>query len=281
MNYFVNADDFGLNQYRNEAVVYSFQKGISSKTSLIINSEFTEEAVELSKKYDFFDKVGLHINITEGIPLTVGLKEIRSYCNEDSTFVNTSPRSLLKVFSLSHIKVLRSEIEAQIKKYLDYGFTLPYIDTHNDIIFNLPVWYALEPLLLKYDISVIRGIEPYLFGYYRKSILSYLPLKYYFMMRYFKKKANKTKIIGGGRNINQFVCDMENSRTKRIGDINKLKLIEIIIHPDFDGKKYIDRTNFLKNNNTLIYNTLADTAMKISRFEMNKIECADICSYLY
>lgn len=196
MKIIVNADDFGLSQTRNKAVNYSLSQGICTQGSLIVNTPFSDEAVELAKSNGYADKLGLHINLTCSYPLSESIKRVASYC-QDGLFVSTAPRSLRKVFSFKYVHEIREEIEAQILKFKFYGLSLTHIDAHHDILFNIPVWLAVKPLLAKYNIKSVRGIEPYLFGFYRKSILSYLPLKYYFKFCFLRSRFKGTWIMGG------------------------------------------------------------------------------------
>ena len=217
----VTADDFGLNRERNIAVEYAVKENICTNVSLVVNTEYSREAVQIAKKNNFVDIVGLHINLTEGRPLT---SKILKYTNlvRDNKFISDNPRSLRKIFSFVGIGAIREEIEAQIIYYLDSGFTLKHIDFHNDVGFNLPVLIAIIPLLKKYKIKSLRGVEPYLFGFYRKSILSYLPIKYYYILCYKYLRCENTLILDGGRNINHFMQDIEGKNTRmKLGQISK------------------------------------------------------------
>lgn len=269
MRIIVNADDFGLNHERNVAVDYAIRNGICTQGSIILNSPFSDEAVSMAKEGGYYHKIGLHLNITYGNPLSSSILQISSYCR-DGFFIGSDPRSLNKVYSLGGIEEIREELESQITKFFDLGFTFRHIDAHNDILFNLSVWKAFKPLIKKYDIRHIRGVEPYLFGYYRKSILAYLPIKYYFMYRFLSlKEIGKCKILHGGRNVNQFYRDygllQRGEKTNRIiGNISSDGVYEVITHPDFDGTRYLDRTNFNQNK---VINSLHDTLTKIEGLE--------------
>lgn len=275
MRLIVNADDFGLSHSRNIAVDYAIRNGICTQGSIILNTPYSDEAVRMAKDGGYFHKIGLHINLTVAQPLSKPVVCLNKYCN-DGSFNGVNPRAIDKVFSLTGIRELREEIEAQIKLFIESGFTFRHIDAHNDILFNMPIWMAFKPLIKRYKISHIRGIEPYLFGYYRKSIPSYLPIKYYFMYRFLTLHGdNQCLILHGGRNVNQFKRDYDLLKAKQsthriVGNLQD-DVCEVITHPDFDGERYLDRTNFDKNR---IINSLEDTASKIERFD--KITYNDI-----
>lgn len=265
MKVIVTADDFGLNPNRNRAILYAMQNNICTQASLIVNSPYTEEAFQLAYKNGYIHKVGLHLNLTFGHPLTQSILRIKKYC-KDGMFSEGNPRSFRNVISLTNVKVIRSELEAQMKKFFDYGFTLRHIDSHNDILYNLPVWLALKPLLTKYKINSLRGIEPYLFGYYRnRNQFSYLPLKYYFLFFFKYVRIKNILILVGGRNINHFIDDYYGKYNfMRTGQISRDGVFEVIVHPDYDGENYIDRTNFDSFRNLF---TLDNTTEKLKGFE--------------
>ena len=269
MKLIVNADDFGLNHSRNVAVDYALRNGICTQGSIILNTPYSGEAVRMAKDGGYFHKIGLHLNLTAEKPLSKPIAHLDNYCKE-GVFISLNPRSKEKVFALKGISEVREELETQIKLFFELGFTFRHIDSHNDILFNMPVWMAFKPLIKKYHIKHIRGVEPYLFGYYRKSILSYLPIKYYFMYRFITlKSCHQCTILHGGRNVNQFKRDFDllkagSSTHRLIGNLHDDGIYEVITHPDYDGEKYLDRTNFDKNR--VIY-SLADTASKIEDFE--------------
>ena len=72
----VNADDFGYCEQRNRGIVKSFQDGIVSSASLLVNAESALEAIQLSKKCGI--PLGLHLNLTEGRPMKTHYKSLTS-----------------------------------------------------------------------------------------------------------------------------------------------------------------------------------------------------------
>ena len=72
----VNADDFGYCEQRNRGIVKSFQDGIVSSASLLVNAESALEAIQLSKKCGI--PLGIHLNLTEGRPIKTHYKSLTS-----------------------------------------------------------------------------------------------------------------------------------------------------------------------------------------------------------
>jgi predicted glycoside hydrolase/deacetylase ChbG (UPF0249 family) len=72
----INADDFGYCPRRNAAIVDLFRRQIISSTSLLINGDHANQARTLAAQYRI--PIGLHLNLTEGRPITTDLNRIRS-----------------------------------------------------------------------------------------------------------------------------------------------------------------------------------------------------------
>ena len=63
------ADDLGMSDARNRGILEAFQKGVVNRCSVAANSPAAERGLELMRQHGLLDKVGLHINLTEGEPL--------------------------------------------------------------------------------------------------------------------------------------------------------------------------------------------------------------------
>ena len=80
----INADDFGYCPERNRGIIESFKgKSISSST-LLVNSLFAKEAVELALANKL--PLGLHFNITEGRPIS-NLEHVSTLVNTRGLFL--------------------------------------------------------------------------------------------------------------------------------------------------------------------------------------------------
>ena len=268
MRIIVNADDFGLNHNRNVAVDLCFKNKHVTQGSIIVNTDFSDEGIQMGKDGGYLPHIGLHINLTYGKPLTKDILDT-DYC-ENGLFVSSNPRSKDRVFRKDNVEIVRKELNAQFEKFFDYKCTFHHVDAHNDILFNREIWEAIRPLLSKYKIAHIRGVEPYLMGYYRHSIPSYLPIKYYFLYRYLTlNKIGDCKILHGGRNVNQFYVDYELLRRgwkpdRLFGNLKMKEDYEVITHPDFQEGVIVDLTNFDKDKKVYAY---SDTVKKLSGFE--------------
>ena len=123
----VNADDFGLTLGVNRAIIEANRAGMVTSTTLMANSSAFDEAVALAKSQPQL-RVGCHIVLIDGEPITAGLKTL--------TNGTTKFRSSLKEFALAAIRKtlspeeIRCEAEAQIRKIQSAGITVSHVDTH-------------------------------------------------------------------------------------------------------------------------------------------------------
>ena len=73
----INADDFGMSAEANKAIVEAFEKNVISSTTLMANMSGFNEACELAHRHRLLGKIGVHLNLTSGYPLS---EPIRKCC---------------------------------------------------------------------------------------------------------------------------------------------------------------------------------------------------------
>ncbi len=123
----VNADDFGLTTGVNRAIVEASHAGMLTSTTLMANSSAFDEAVALAKSQPQL-KVGCHVVLIDGEPLSSGLKTL--------TGGTTRFKSSLKEFALAAMRKrlsqeeIQREAEAQIRKVQSAGIIVSHVDTH-------------------------------------------------------------------------------------------------------------------------------------------------------
>ena len=147
MRYLLNADDFGGTEAINEAIVDGFDRGFLSRTSVMVNKPAFDQALRLAEEHRFKEKVGLHLNLTSGKPLTEPIRHISTFCRESGSFNGKIFRSKrLKLFLLAKEReAVRIEISAQIEKFLQSGFVCKNADSHG----HIHTFPSLQPVVLK------------------------------------------------------------------------------------------------------------------------------------
>eukprot|EP00729_Bicosta_minor_P025683 gene25683-24663_t len=77
------ADDLGITMARSRGILHAIQHGLVNRTSIMANGHAAAEAVELFRAHGQLHTVGLHLNLTEGAPLSPPLT-IRSLLQEQN-----------------------------------------------------------------------------------------------------------------------------------------------------------------------------------------------------
>ena len=153
----INADDFGYSESVNKAISDCFERGLINRTTIMVNMPHAEEATAMAKEKGFFNKVGLHINLTEGKALS---KQCASspLCDENGCFIGTFhiPFKSRLYLPKAIRRAIYAEAEAQIKKYIEMGFTLMHADSHNYTHSYLSVYSEVSKLLKKYNFRSTR-----------------------------------------------------------------------------------------------------------------------------
>ena len=154
----VNADDFGISREVNQAICICFQKGMITNTTLMVNMPYAEEAVTLAKENGFSERVGLHLNLTAGMPLTMKIRSCSNFCDSEGRFHagfhRTTPKRLF--ISKEEADAVREEVEAQMRKYLTFGLPEKHMDSHHHVHTDMSVFDELGPLLHKYGFRSVR-----------------------------------------------------------------------------------------------------------------------------
>lgn len=160
INVILNADDFGINDDVNSAIVCCFKDGLISNTTIMTNMPNSSDAVSLAKENGFFDCVGLHLNLREGKPMTTGIISDKVFCSKGVFQMNINPMKKY-FFSSKGLKEnekehLLEELEAQFRWYISAGFPEKHIDSHQSV----HTWYlflsAINPLFIKYQFHTMR-----------------------------------------------------------------------------------------------------------------------------
>lgn len=233
MSIIVNADDFGKDRQVNEAICAAFAKGLIHRTTLMANMPYAAEAMDMARQQGFDSKVGIHLNLTEGRPLTDELAANREICDENGCFSADFHRNTFKRFVLPHAatRQIRTELDAQLARYSELGGVLFHIDSHHHVHTDLSVLKALRPLIKKYNVKSIRlGRNLYHGG--NKLMRLY---KRYLNRELMSYNENQVKYFGSAKDFEKFGAD---------DDFCKKNDIEIMVHPMYGNDRILLDTDY-------------------------------------
>lgn len=229
-NIIVNADDFGYSQNVNEAITEAFTLGYINQTTLMVNMPAASSALILARKNGFFNKIGLHLNLTEGTPITSGMKQCDLFC-EDGLFKGNIRSLVKKPMKRMACEILKDEIKAQIERYLEFGLPLCHLDSHHHVHTELLIFRLIESVLSKEstDFRSIR-IARNLCGHKLSSLPKTL-YKHLFNLS-LKKHYNVTDYFGSYQDFIDFKTIIRPGKT-----------CEIMVHPVLADGILMDKTD--------------------------------------
>ncbi|MCR5746611.1 MAG: ChbG/HpnK family deacetylase [Lachnospiraceae bacterium] len=222
----INADDLGISEDVNEAIAECFRKRFITSTTLMVNMEYADEGVELAKKSGWHERVGLHLNLTSGRPLTDEIKRFKCFCRSDGTFNAAFAKKTFSRLYLSknEIAAARIEADAQIRKYLSYGLGDRHLDSHHHVHTNSAIWKAIEPLITGYGLRSVR---------LSRNLYGNMPL----LKRVYKKRYNQrlkgmpimtTDYFGSFKDFEQYRSIIPDK-----------SLVEIMVHPKYNDDRVL------------------------------------------
>ena len=282
-NLIVNADDFGIHEYVNKAVIEGYFSGIITSASIIAQGIAFDNAVLLAKEYPDL-KIGIHLTLVGEKPLEETFN-VPSLLNSDLDSLKNGHTSFIKDYLLGKIKLqeVKKELKAQIEKVLssDIGKNITHFDSHQHLHVLPGIVDIIIELALEFNIKNIRvPAEPFFFfGGYKTDISRFIGRT---GLSFFAKVAkNKFKKAGISYPDNFFgMLAGGNLREELLFNIiDKLPYgtSEIMVHPGYDD-------NILKNSFNWEYNwqsefkalTSLNIREKIKREKINLMSFAEL-----
>ncbi|MGA7828242.1 MAG: hopanoid biosynthesis-associated protein HpnK [Geobacteraceae bacterium] len=151
----INADDFGLSDGANRAVIRAYREGILTSTSLMVGGRACAEAVSLAKENPGL-QVGLHLTLLQG-KAVLPPEQLPGLVDREGNFPTDPVLTGMRYFFRRSLrKELQREIEAQILRFRETGLPLSHIDGHLNIHMHPTVFSILAELMPKYGISSFR-----------------------------------------------------------------------------------------------------------------------------
>ena len=163
----VNADDFGKSPGRNRAIDDSFKQGLISSAGLIVTGRYLQDAVDLIKEGDYYDRIHLHVNLSanlphegsEDAPLTDAMRNDSFFCSNGKFIPDRGLPT--EISSILKWRVVYREIIAQYNKFIevtDGKGDYSHIDFHLWYNLTWPVAVALNLFTRKKKIKTVRYI---------------------------------------------------------------------------------------------------------------------------
>ncbi len=222
----VNADDFGMNDKVNSAITDAFDRGLIDRTTLLVNMPCAKKAMDVAKDKEFLERIGLHLNLTSGRPLTDEMAQDPVMCNSAGEFTAEFARNMKTRFFLP--KKTRENVERELRAQLDMfgtlGGKLWHVDSHHHVHTDPSVWRILKKVLRDYPIVSVRlgrnmykGGNP-LFHIY-KSLLNSSIRKFC---------IGHPALFGSAEDYKEYAEEKP--------DLSERFDVEVMVHPAYDSK---------------------------------------------
>ncbi len=239
--FILNADDFGMSDAYNRAILEGYSSGILKSASLVANGEAFEEAWKNVIPACPDLGVGIHLNVIEGKSLCLGLDRLT---DEEGNFNNSYAQLLLKSLNkkdTAFMEQLEKEFRAQIEEVMKHT-KVTHIDSHVHVHSIPPIFELVCRLAKEYGIKQIRS--QYEKPYMVPDVFKHLNMKYpvnliKVMLLNFFTLINESKVQKYELNTNDYLIgvaytSMMNSLTVSYG-LMAIKYdkvtVEALIHP--------------------------------------------------
>jgi len=151
----INADDFGLCDGVNKAVAQAHTDGVLTSATIMANMSAADEAVKIAKKLPNLG-VGVHLNLTEGRPLSKDTCIDRLLDADGQFAFSPFKLSLLSLAGHKIREAIRAELAAQIQWVIDNGLKPTHLDSHKHIHTFPPLFSIVCQLAGRFQIPAIR-----------------------------------------------------------------------------------------------------------------------------
>lgn len=220
-NVTVNADDFGYTPTVNKAIIELFDSNKINSTTIMANMPSFDEAIELAHKHKIENKIGAHLVLTEGQPLTDEIKSVPYLFTKEQQSQAVYIKNLF-FLNKRQKTLIFNEYSKQIEKIKANGIQITHLDTHLQLHDNWGITQVLLSLLKTYNIPSIRilnnlQVNEFYKNYYRNLINAYLK----------KKRVNFSDYFG---NRVDYLLTLQ-----KYPDFTKNKTLELMVHPDFNS----------------------------------------------
>lgn len=213
-NLIINADDFGISKAVNHAIMAAMDASICTDATFLANFDDSENAARLAISMNRTDRIGIHLNLTEGFPLSSKIRNESRFCNQEGYFHNKKLKRIA-LLSKSEKIAVQDELTSQIRLCRKFGIPISHADSHNHIHEEPGLGLLVMDILKNENIPYLRltnniGETSFVNRIYRNTYNLVLGFKGLTVTEYF----------GSITNLNNY--------TKKIDENS---VVELMIHP--------------------------------------------------
>ena len=130
----INADDYGQTPACTQAILEAFRLGLITDTTMVTNSPCFAAAAAQLKAAGLADRAGIHLNLTEGEPLTDGIRGNEKFVTGGEVNKKVMRRAgMFWVLTARDKRDVRAEFRAQIPRAAAAGIAPTHADSHHHV----------------------------------------------------------------------------------------------------------------------------------------------------
>lgn len=222
----INADDCGINESVDKEIERFIQMGKITSTTVMANMDDLKGAVRLFSLYRDMISFGVHINLTDGEPLTYSqlLLDYGYYKEVNGKILLNGYPFIHKILPRSVQKEILVECLAQINQVRDAGINISHIDSHHLMHTSLSMRYITPQILNDSGVKKMRRAR------------NYMPAKginFYVRQLWFQYMKNKVHGLKSTNYMESFLAfiKLENQKLRMSGSL------ELMVHPGGNNKE--------------------------------------------
>jgi hypothetical protein len=133
----INADDLGLSAEMNDAILESFRRGLITSASIMTNMPGFTDAARLVRDGGFADRIGVHLNLTDGVPLTDAIRRLPSLTGPTGRLMPR--RGSTWRLARDESAAIEEELIAQVDAAVAAGLAPSHLDSHHHVHTQWPI----------------------------------------------------------------------------------------------------------------------------------------------
>lgn len=152
----ITADDYGLSDDVNLAITEALVRRLVTHASLMANMPAFEAACTLASEHGLLDRLGVHLVLTEGEPLTATIRSCARFCDADGRFTYWRSHDRALRLSRPERTAVTKELRAQILRCLERGVEITHLDSHHHVHNKFAIGGIVIALASEFGVPRVR-----------------------------------------------------------------------------------------------------------------------------
>ena len=152
----INADDFGIHEEVNAAVIHAHKQGVLTSTSLLASGPAFAEAVTLAGQCPSLG-IGIHLCLVGSLPTVLPPHQVSTLVDADGLLPESYVGFIKKAYAgqIDYNEVY-DELDSQIRKILATGLPITHVDSHQHLHVLPPIWKIVQALMKEHGLHRLR-----------------------------------------------------------------------------------------------------------------------------